>query len=187
MIYLPKPEDLKKLRIAAGVTQAELAKKVGVSQSLIAKIESGTIDPKISLVEKIIDVLVKSRKKINAKAIEIAAKPLIYVKPNDTVKKCVDLMVSKGISQLPVIEDNKNLGSVTESIIIKRFSSMKNLKDLANEKVSNIMDKAFPLVDGSSRIDEILPLLESNSAVLVAEKGRIVGIITKADILRLLI
>ncbi len=187
MIYLPRPEDLKRLRVASGLTQAELAKKVGVSQSLIAKIESGAIDPKISLVEKIIGALLKSKKRIGAKAIEIATKPLIYVKPDDNILKCIDLMISKGISQLPVIEENKNLGSVTESCIIKRFGSAENLENLVNEKVSNIMGKAFPVIDGNSKIDEILPLLESNSAVLVAEKGKIVGIITKADILRLLI
>jgi predicted transcriptional regulator len=40
-----------------GLTQGQLAKIAGVSQSFIAKIESGKIDPSYSKVKTIFDVL----------------------------------------------------------------------------------------------------------------------------------
>jgi DNA-binding transcriptional regulator YiaG len=39
------PKQLKKIRVQLGITQSELAKAAGVSQSLIAKLESGLVDP----------------------------------------------------------------------------------------------------------------------------------------------
>ena len=37
--------EIKNLRKKAGITQLDLARKASVSQSLIAKIEAGKIDP----------------------------------------------------------------------------------------------------------------------------------------------
>ncbi|MDP6459157.1 MAG: helix-turn-helix domain-containing protein, partial [Candidatus Hydrothermarchaeota archaeon] len=41
MFELPIPEDLKKFRLKVGLTQTKLARRAGVSQSLIARIEAG--------------------------------------------------------------------------------------------------------------------------------------------------
>jgi len=54
---LIKPEDLRRMRRNAGLTQKELAKKAGVSQSLIARIETRTVDPRLSTLQKIVDAL----------------------------------------------------------------------------------------------------------------------------------
>jgi transcriptional regulator with XRE-family HTH domain len=47
------PERLKYLRVLRGLSQVELAKKSGVSQSTIAQIEGGRKDPSISTLKKI--------------------------------------------------------------------------------------------------------------------------------------
>ena len=46
-----------KLRRQLGLTQKELARKAGVSQSLIAKVESGLIDPAYSKVVQLFQAL----------------------------------------------------------------------------------------------------------------------------------
>ncbi len=53
-MQLPTPEDLKKRRNELGLTQSDLAKRAGVSQPLIARIESGDVDPRLSTVRKIL-------------------------------------------------------------------------------------------------------------------------------------
>jgi len=53
----PTLEDIAKRRRQLGLKQSELAKMAGVSQSLIAKLESGTIDSSYTKVKTIFDVL----------------------------------------------------------------------------------------------------------------------------------
>ena len=47
-------EQLKQIRKQLGLTQTEFAKEAGVSQSLVAKIEAGNIDPTYSKVQQMI-------------------------------------------------------------------------------------------------------------------------------------
>lgn len=47
------------------------------------------------------------------------------------------------------------------------------------------MDEAFPQVGEDAPLALISTLLQTYSAVLVAKKGTVVGIITKADLLRM--
>lgn len=44
-------------RINKGITQAQLAQKIGTKQSAIARLESGNINPSVSLLEKISQAL----------------------------------------------------------------------------------------------------------------------------------
>ncbi len=53
----PTLEDIAKRRRQLGLKQSELAKMAGVSQSLIAKLEAGTIDSSYTKVKTIFDVL----------------------------------------------------------------------------------------------------------------------------------
>ncbi|MDN5331041.1 MAG: hypothetical protein PWP45_266 [Tepidanaerobacteraceae bacterium] len=48
---------IKKIRQERGITQAELAKKAGVSAGLIGQIESGKVEPSIKTLEKIASAL----------------------------------------------------------------------------------------------------------------------------------
>jgi len=48
------------------------------------------------------------------------------------------------------------------------------------------MEEAFPQVDEDAPLALISSLLQVYSAVLVTKKGMVVGIITKADLLRIL-
>ena len=48
------------------------------------------------------------------------------------------------------------------------------------------MEEAFPQINEDAPLSLITSLLQTYSAVLVAKKGEIIGIITKADLLRML-
>ncbi|MEM2547192.1 MAG: helix-turn-helix domain-containing protein, partial [Candidatus Bathyarchaeia archaeon] len=54
---LPSLDEIAKRRKLLGLTQKQLAKIAGVSQSFVAKVESGKIDPSYSKVKAIFDVL----------------------------------------------------------------------------------------------------------------------------------
>ncbi|MBI2647565.1 helix-turn-helix domain-containing protein, partial [Candidatus Woesearchaeota archaeon] len=55
--------EVKKIRKKLELTQTQLANRAGVSQSLIAKVESGRIDPTYSKTKKIFSALSELEKK----------------------------------------------------------------------------------------------------------------------------
>ena len=47
-MHIPTPEELRTRREALGLKQTELAKRAGISQSMVARIEAGNVDPRVS-------------------------------------------------------------------------------------------------------------------------------------------
>lgn len=172
---------VKEIRTKLGLTQAELADRANVSQSLIAKVENGTLIPSYEKGRKILDVLedILSDEIDDGDLIDICNKNIIYVRPDDTVKKALNLMRDNAISQMPIIEDGTILGSISERCLLHNFDDIKR-----NQKVKTIMDESFPIIDISSDIDLVKDALKYYPSVIVSDKGDIVGIISKADLLR---
>lgn len=109
-----------------------------------------------------------------------APKQLIYVTPNETVTEALAKMDEIGVTQLPVIEEGRALGSVRESRVLAKIVRDSTLLEA---KISDVMEASFPTVDVDASSDEVTRRLRTSPAVLVEEYGRIVGIITRHDVL----
>jgi predicted transcriptional regulator len=167
---------LKKLRLEAKLTQKKLAELVGVSQAHIAKIEQGKVDPRLSTVNKLLKVLTEGRE---VKCRDIMTRGVLFARPDDSVLKVSEIMVRHAISQMPVIDGRKVVGTITEEGIIRKLGS-----DIANEKVKNVMDPPLPIVSEETSISAVRPLLERRQGVLVAKGKKVIGIITRSDLLK---
>ena len=77
----------------------------GVSQSLIARIEKGTVDPAFSKVEKIFSVLQKEHHESDVTAGQIMSKTILSISPLRSLSSAVNVMKRKNISQMPVKKD----------------------------------------------------------------------------------
>jgi len=182
-VQLLTAEDLRQLRKRSGLTQKELAKRAGVSQSLIARIESKTVDPRLSTVSKIISAITSVQEEKRT-ARDVMHSPVITIEASEIVRNAVDLMKKYAISQLPVLKDERVVGSIQESTLINRLSRSRNADRLFSSSVYNIMDSPFATVEPDTNIDIVVNLLsKGNPAVLVMDLRRIVGIITKIDVL----
>ncbi|HML25821.1 MAG TPA: helix-turn-helix domain-containing protein, partial [Methanomethylovorans sp.] len=59
-MHLPTPDSIRQKRNELRLTQSELAKRAGVSQPLIARIEAGDVDPRLSTLKRIFNAFDES-------------------------------------------------------------------------------------------------------------------------------
>jgi predicted transcriptional regulator len=147
-----------------------------VSQAHIAKIEGEKVDPRLSTVNKILEILEGGK---GRKCGEIMTRKVITTHPKDRIQEASETMVRHAVSQLPIIEDGRVVGMITEEAIVKNL-----IPNIANEHVENIMEPPLPSVPEDTDVTVIRPLLEKNSGVLVTKQGKLVGIITRSDLLK---
>jgi len=177
-------ESLAQLRKRLGLTQRDLARLSGVSQSLISKIERGRINPSYEAVRRILQALERARaersKGLSAK--DICTRKVISVEASDPLSKAISLMRRHGISQLPVFHRGKLVGSISESTIMRKLEKIKS----PNMRIREIIDEAFPTVPEESSLNLLRQLLQEYPAVLLQKNGKITGIVTKADLFKVL-
>ncbi len=105
---------------------------------------------------------------------------LVAVRPDQPVGEALQMMNSHGLSQMPVIEEGKSVGSVREGRVMGKLLAN---RDLVNSPVSEIMDKTFPVLNEDVSLETAMKYLKTSPAILVEEYGRIVGVITRHDVL----
>jgi len=111
-----------------------------------------------------------------------AIPPLVSVAPSASVRQALNLMSTYGISQVPVVVGNDCVGSVSEGPVIARALADAKLLERA---VSEVMQPPFPVVDARLPIERLNTLLSHETqAALVRRDGRLVGIVTRYDVLR---
>ena len=91
-------------------------------------------------------------------------------------------MNETGVTQLPVLEDNRSVGSLRESHILAKL--IEN-RDLLNSSVAEVMDESFPVLEVDSHLGDIRTKLRKHPAVLIEDFKRVTGIITRSDVLDL--
>jgi cystathionine beta-synthase len=109
-----------------------------------------------------------------------APRELVAMAPGDLVAAALAKMNEMGLTQIPVLEDGKPVGSLRENHLL---SKVFNDRDLLEEPVSKVMDKSFPTVDVDDDINQVTRKLRTSPAVLIEEYGKITGIITRHDVL----
>lgn len=172
-------EEIRKIRKRLGLTQVELAQKSGVSQSLIAKIEAGRLDPTYTKTKKIFDILNTLSQKNSAKARDVMNKRIISARPEQKVKAIIQKMKQYGISQVPVLEGRTPVGLVTEGLLLEKMAR----GDIRELQACEVMEECPPIVSENTDIDAVSLLLRHFPVVLVAEKGQPKGLITKSDLI----
>jgi len=167
---------MRELRVKAGLTQKALAALVGVSQAHIAKIEQGKVDPRLSTVNRILSVLRPAQER---KCRDVMTKGVIFAKYNEAILEASEIMVRNAVSQLPVLDGSRVVGTITEQDIVRNLRS-----SLASEKVSKVMNRPMPNVQEDASIETVRAMLEKSLGVLIKKGKETVGIITRSDLLK---
>jgi len=117
---------------------------------------------------------------LNETKMKGAPRELVTVAPDELVSAALAKMNELGLTQIPVLEDGKSVGSLRENHLLAKVF---NERELLEAPVSKIMDKGFPIVDVDDDVNLVSRKLRSSPAVLIEEYGRITGIITRHDLL----
>lgn len=130
--------------------------------------------------ERLLKVL---RGKITPKhrAVNLMSTPVKFVGPQTTIGEVEEILTRYSINALPVIEDDQLVGLITRSVVEKAV--FHGLKDVP---VREYMTREFLVVNPDTPYTEVQALIvEHNQRFLpVMEGGRLVGVITRGDLLR---
>ena len=182
---LPSAYEIKQMRLKAGLTQETLAKKAGVSQGMVARIENGDVDPRASTLNKILSAI-ESTSAEAKKAKDVMISPVKSIPAGSMISEAIELMKENAISQLPVVKIGVPVGMLTEQDITREIEKQSDPSNLKRVAVDKIMRESPPIVSKNADLRSVLPLLEFNTAVFVMEKTKLIGIISRSDILDLI-
>ena len=110
--------------------------------------------------------------------------PLITIEGKEPVANAVAKMKSFGIDQMPVMENEKIVGSISESLLLDLL--MQN-QDIKNKTVHDVMSKPFEEVSADLSIDKLSNYFNGETTAVIAKDAlNIPYIVTKSDIIQAL-
>jgi cystathionine beta-synthase len=110
---------------------------------------------------------------------------LISVGAGDKVRRALQLMKEYDISQMPVMNENDIVGSVSENTVLTYI--LENPLTHSEKPVSEIMDEPFPMVDEDLPVSKLNKFITKKiPAVMARDTAGNVHILTKYDILQML-
>ncbi|MBN3037495.1 MAG: CBS domain-containing protein [Candidatus Diapherotrites archaeon] len=120
---------------------------------------------------------------VGVKVADAMRKSVVTVSPSDLVQKALEYMVDLDIGSVVVVENKKAVGILTDSNILERVV----IKKMDPEKVSikEVMSHPLRTVSPDIDIEEASRVMRDLSVkrLPVEDNGRLVGIITEADII----
>jgi len=109
-------------------------------------------------------------------------KHLVQVTSENPVSQAILLMNQYGISQIPVVEGNQFVGSLTDNHLFAQLCDKPELKEMP---VKHIMEKPFPIVAEDMPIEEVSKQFTKDvSALLVSYGDKQHHIITRQDLIK---
>ena len=108
--------------------------------------------------------------------------PLVSLAPSAQVRQALGLMSTWGISQIPVLDEGRSVGTLTESTLMTRVLTQPAILD---RPVREVMEESLPVVDAGFASDRLAPMLNRDlPAALVEQNGILIGIVSRYDVLR---
>ncbi len=105
---------------------------------------------------------------------------IISASPDESVRSALDRMTNSNVSQLPVLDNDNNLGSVRESALLA--SALKD-QTVLEHPVSNVMEQPFPTQDETATVAQSIQLLLERQGIVLTRNKKIVGFITRHDVI----
>ncbi|HVL86550.1 MAG TPA: CBS domain-containing protein [Candidatus Thermoplasmatota archaeon] len=113
---------------------------------------------------------------------------LVTVDKNDKLERALDLMRKHGVSKLPVTEHRHLVGVLSDGDIVDELGALRNARmSPTGLHVSGAMQRNYATADPDDDVRAVVELCKKEGVgiVPVTRNGDFVGVVTKADLLRL--
>jgi cystathionine beta-synthase len=111
------------------------------------------------------------------------ANPLVTLAPEQTVGEAVDRMKELHIENIPVLQDGKPVGAISESGLFNIM--LANGTDIRYKKIQEVIEAPYPVVAFDTPVERISSLIsKENGAVLSKDDSGNFHIVTKYDVLQ---
>ena len=107
----------------------------------------------------------------------------ITVGPTDVLTTAHNRLRNAGFSQLPVMDEGKLVGIVTEDTIIQHVFGK---PELMNAAVADAMETAFIRLDTDTTINNLVSMLSAQPYAAILDGDEFLGLITRSDVLNYL-
>jgi CBS domain-containing protein len=142
---------------------------------------------------------------------DVMSPTLWTLRPETTVEEAADVLASRGVSTLPVVDEGgKLIGVLRDADLIASAArvhvptffnflgatvpfpgEMKHLEEelrkIAGATVGEVMEKKPPTIAPDATLEDVASLMHDknvNSIPVVERDGRVVGIVARADLVR---
>ena len=123
---------------------------------------------------------------------DFMTRKVVYVSPDTTVAHTADMMREQGLRRLPVIENDRLVGVVTERTMAEASPSKVNslsiyeMNYLLNKtKIRDIMARDVVTVSPYASLeDAVYAMMKNQSKYPVVEAGQVFGVITEKDVFK---
>ena len=105
---------------------------------------------------------------------------VISAHPEETLGAVIERMTENSISQLPVLEDDEVVGSITETRILNELIANPEAR---NESLRGSMGDPLPVVPSSLHLEHLSSYLDGEAGAVLVESNDSYVVITKSDLI----
>ncbi len=112
---------------------------------------------------------------------EVMSKPVLTITPYEPISKAAEIMLSNGVTGLPVVEEDKVIGMISTSDLTRCLMEQGD----PSKKVKECMCREVVVVKPLYTINRVIKLLvetPSHRVIVVDAEGKPIGIITPTDL-----
>lgn len=172
------------MNIAAALRVAKLLPKESVVVVIICDTGERYLSKHHSdewLKEKdLLDVDISLKMAVFGKSVSKNIPAIVSVSPRQTVDEALQLMSSYELSELPVVEADKVVGAVREN---KLMAKVIQNREVMTAAISEVMEEPMPVLDANEDVQAGIAKLKEYPAIVVREFGRLIGVLSRHDVL----
>jgi cystathionine beta-synthase len=112
---------------------------------------------------------------------------VIFVAPDDTLSVAYARMRASDVSQLPVLEGKKLVGIIDESdLLLAALGDAARGAASFERPVAEVMSLEVETLPPTAGVHQLLPLFDRGMVGIVVDKGELLGLVTRVDLLNYL-